>query len=172
MINVVCVKWGDKFNSSHTKRLQKMVSKYLTVPYTFTCLTDNPEDLDCNIIDISEYGLDGVWNKLILFKEGLFDGTCLYLDQDVVIQNNIDHLLSCLSNNLTLIKSFWKSDSKITDGNYNRPKDRFDMNYNSSVMLWKANSLSHIWKHFMSDPEWFMLNYMGIDRFLFMKNLN
>ena len=99
----------------------------------------------------------------------MFTGTCLYFDLDVVIQNNIDHIVDYLDENyLTKIKCYWKSEEKInTNIDFKDLKSSYDMTNNSSVMLWKADSLTHIWEYFMSNPEYYMLKYRGIDRFIY-----
>ena len=168
-INVISVKWGDKYNSSQVNRLYNQIQNNLTLPYKFYCLTDDPVGLDSRIIPVDIVDeLDGVWNKLVLFKNGLFAGTCLYFDIDVIIQHPIDSLLNDLSTNLTLIRCYWKEGGmRVTYGDHPRLKDRWDMSNNSSTMLWTADSQSHIWEHFQTDADYFMIKYRGIDRFLY-----
>ena len=50
---------------------------------------------------------------------------------------------------------------------HKREKDRWDMYANSSVLLWKSNNCVDIWNHFQKDPDYFMVQYKGIDRFIF-----
>ena len=167
MINVICVKWGDKYSHEDVNRLHTMVKRYLNTPFTFYCYTDNPTNIDANIIKIKSNYLETYWNKLAMFQNNFVpDGPCLYFDLDLVIQNPIDTLLDYLSDNLTMIKCHWKGNI-ITDGSSHREKDRWDMNVNSSVLLWKSNSLTQIWKHFYKNADYFMVQYKGIDRFLF-----
>lgn len=172
MINVICVKWGNKYGPEFVNRLYTMVNRNLTLDFEFYCYTDDPTDIrnEVNIINIPEENdLETWWNKLALFQEGMFKGTCLYFDVDVVIQNSIDHFINYLDKSyLTKIKCHWKNESKInpglSPGNY---KSSYDMTNNSSVMLWYANSLVNIWNYFMENPEYYMMKYTGIDRFLY-----
>ena len=173
-INVISVKWGDKYTSSQVNRLYNQIQNNLTLPHKFYCLTDDPVGLDSRItpVDIVDE-LDGVWNKLALFKSDLFAGTCLYFDIDVNIQHPIDVLLNDLSTNLTLIRCYWKEGGmRVTYGDHPRFKDRWDMSNNSSTMLWTANTQSHIWEHFKTDADYFMIKYRGIDRFLYHEGFN
>jgi hypothetical protein len=170
-INVVCVKWGDKYTSEHVNRLHYMVSKNLTIPFNFICFTDNSAGLNCKTVPIEHYDLEGVWNKLLLFKRGMLDGVCLYLDLDVIIQNNIDLLFNSLSNKLTLIKCYW-AEQKIHDTSSLDRRQRHMTNINSSVMLWHSDNVSNIWDHFWKDCDWYMINYLGIDRFLTHEQFN
>jgi len=172
MINVICVKWGNKFRPDFVNRLYTMVERNLTYDFRFYCYTDDSHGIreDVEIIDIpKDNELEIWWNKLALFQKGMFKGTCLFFDLDVVIQKNIDHLIGYLDSTcLTKVKSYWKDESKTKYHiDYDDLKSSYDMTNNSSVMLWKADSLCDIWNHFMRNPEYYMLKYRGIDRFIF-----
>lgn len=149
-----------------------MVNRNLSLDFRFYCYTEDPKGIrqEANIIEIpKDNELEVWWNKLALFQKGMFDGTCLFLDLDVVIQKNIDHLLNYLDLKcLTKVRSYWKNENKTTFSiNYDDLKSSYDMTNNSSVMLWKADSLCDIWNHFMINPEYYMLKYRGIDRFIY-----
>lgn len=152
MLNVICVKWGDKYSANHVNRLYRMVEKNLTIPFEFHCYTDDDTNIIpwINIIPIEEE-YERWWNKLYLFKKGLFTGPCLYLDLDVVIQKNIDSLLDHLTDKITLINCYWN------DGE------------NSSVMLWEDNS--QLYDIFSADPEYWMLKYRGIDSMIYYEKI-
>lgn len=172
MINVICVKWGDKFRPDFVNRLYTMVDRNLTLDFKFYCYTDDREGIrdQVNIIDIPEENdLEVWWNKLALFQKDMFEGTCLFFDLDVVIQNNIDHFVTYLDDTcLTKVKSYWKDESKTKYGiDFDDLKSSYDMTNNSSVMLWEGDTLAHIWEHFMENPEYHMLKYRGIDRFIY-----
>lgn len=167
MINVLCVKVGTKYSAEYVNRLHRMVSRYLSVPFTFYCYTDDPHEVDANIIPVESDYLETYWNKLAMFQENFVpEGTCLYFDLDTVIQNPINSLLDYLSDNLTMVNCYWKN-GKVTYGDHTKEKDRWDMYVNSSVLLWKSNQLTYIWDHFQKNPDYFMVQYKGIDRFLF-----
>lgn len=96
---ILCMKWGTKYGAEYVNRLYHMVCKNLTLPFTFVCLTDNPDGLDAAIkyYPIPELPLPGGlpergWKKLTTFTPSLYDlrGTALFLDIDIVIINNID----------------------------------------------------------------------------------
>jgi hypothetical protein len=42
----------------------------------------------------------------------------------------------------------------------------YDVHINSSVITWTAGEQNHIWEHFLSNKDYFMRKYKGIDRFL------
>lgn len=156
-MDVVCLKWGDKFNHEHVNRLYRMVCKNLDCDFNFICYTENSNDIDSNIIihPLPDYDLEKWWWKLTLFEHPAKNIT-LFLDLDVVIQNNITHLKNyCVENMLCLIKAYWKP-YKL---------EQFDTNLNSSVMIWKGD-YTNIWNKFKKDLDYYMLKYNGIDGYL------
>jgi len=170
MLNIICVKWGDKYSSEYVNRLFKMSYINISIPFNFYCYTDNSKGIidDVKIIKIKNNYLEGYWNKLSIFQKNFIKGeaTNLYFDLDTVIQNNLNPLLHNISDDLTLVRCYWKGDI-VTDGTSTIEKSRWDMYINSSIMLWKNNTHHNIWEHFDQDPEYYMLNYIGMDRFLF-----
>ena len=170
-INVICVKWGSKYGPEYVNRLYTMVDRNLDTPFTFYCYTDDATGLipEVNMINIpKDNDLEVWWNKLPLFKAGMFEGTCLYFDVDVVIQNNITPLLQYLDpTKLTKIKTYWKL-HKPSYRHYDpiKPLYSFDTTNNSSVMLWVAGTMEHIWDHFNENPDYYVIRYAGIDRFI------
>jgi hypothetical protein len=122
-------------------------------------MTDDPTGLNPNIKVIPcEPDLDGVWNKLALFKLNL--GKLLYLDLDVIIQQDLTPLYD--QDSFTLIRCYWKPLKMLYDGYLNNK----DHNINSSVMLLNNQDNIDIWNKFMEDPEYYMLTYPGIDHFI------
>ena len=127
-LKVVCVKWGAKFSAEYVNVLFAMVERHLTLPHRFLCLTEDPADLDpgIGILDLRP-GFEYCWNKLELFRPGVFgdDDRVLYFDLDVVIAADIDGLATV------------------------RPQDTFvglldwygfwNPHYNSSVMRFHGN---------------------------------
>ena len=103
MKNILCIKWGDKYDASYVNKLYRMVSRHITPPYRFVCLTDDTTGIEDGIetFPIPEFNRkkafkepkrDGGWKKLLTFSSPLYDleGTALFLDLDIVIVGNID----------------------------------------------------------------------------------
>ena len=152
-MNIITVKVGTKYNSNDVNEL------YSSIYNNFYCMTDDPEGLNPNIKVIPcEEGLDGVWNKLALFKLKL--GKLLYLDLDVTIQKDLTPLYD--KDSFTMVKCYWKPLKMLFDGWL----DNKDHNINSSVMVLHNNDNIDIWDKFMEDPEYYMLKYHGIDHFI------
>ena len=40
VVNVICMKWGTKFDAHDVNVLYSMIQRHLTLPYRFVCLTD------------------------------------------------------------------------------------------------------------------------------------
>lgn len=68
-----------------------MVSKNITIPHRFVCLTNT--NVPCESIPL-ERNWPGWWSKIELFRPGLFEGQVFYLDLDTVILKNIDNIVS------------------------------------------------------------------------------
>lgn len=134
MLTVVCIKVGTKYNADYVNKLQNMVSRHLTIPHDFICITDDHVDVNCKCI-LPELN-DGWWTKLTLFKKDPYgiEGKILFLDLDIVIRENID----CFAQ--------YQSDFIII-------KDWLMPMFNSSVFLLEAGTRSKVWESYIKDPE-------------------
>jgi len=162
---ISCVKWGDKFSHEHVNRLYKMVCKNFSEDFTFVCHTENPQgihpDIKIHPLDLS-LDLEVWWWKLTLFQT-VTDQVNIFFDLDVVIQHDITHLKDYAENDkLMMIKAYWKPWLEDAEAN---PKRQFDMNLNSSVLVWTGD-LTKIWEQFIDEPEYYLLKYKGIDSYL------
>ena len=98
-VNIICMKWGDKYGADFVNKLYAMVQRNITIPFQFVCFTENAEGIDPDVViyPLPSLGLPGDipergWLKLSTFKNPLEDltGIALFLDLDVVIVDNID----------------------------------------------------------------------------------
>jgi hypothetical protein len=98
LVNVICMKWGTKYGPEYVNRLHSMVSRHLSLPFRFVCLTDNSTGFNPGIesfplipLNIPN-GPERGWDKLTTFVNPLYDlkGQALFIDLDVVIVDNID----------------------------------------------------------------------------------
>jgi len=90
-MKVVCLNWNNYLGrgDEYVSKLRNMVARHLTIPYEFIVVTE--ADLPT--------GKEGWWNKLSLLRMYGDVGTVLYLDLDVVISGNIDHLITLARTN-------------------------------------------------------------------------
>ena len=151
-MNVICVKWGDKYGSDYVERLSRGVMRNLPIEHDFICMTDKPVR-GFNCIPLAS-DLPSWWSKLAIFKPGLFTGECLYLDLDVIITDSLLPLVALLYQSPGL----WVRD----DFSYSIHRQRPDLSaefklmlggegtVNSSVMLWREDAARAVWEEF--DP--------------------
>jgi len=98
-VNIICMKWGDKFSASYVNKLYAMVKRNITLPFRFVCFTENGTDIHPEVeiqplpeLDLPKNIPERGWRKLTVFAKdfGGLKGKTLFLDLDVVIVDNID----------------------------------------------------------------------------------
>lgn len=97
---VVCMKWGDKFDVGDVNRLYRMVRRHVSGELQMVCFTDRPEAIDPAVrclplprVPVVGDRLDRGWRKLGLFGPELaqiFTGDVLYLDLDIAVVQSLD----------------------------------------------------------------------------------
>jgi len=157
MLNVICVKWGDRYSSKYVNRLRYMVQRNLNVEHRFLCLTEDVSGIEPDIETISipkeSVNLELWWSKLFLFRPELLpEGRYLFFDLDIIIQKNIDDIANYEAPNLCCVSRSWEPNSGLLN--------------NSSCMLWETGMCDSIWDYFIAEPKLTMSMYTGIDNFL------
>lgn len=135
-----------------------MVERNLTLPYTFTCFTDNQKDIDKKITckPLPILPLQGWWYKLwFLSKEFPLDGTILFLDLDLIVFDNIDNLFTFNPDNFCSIRDFNRS--------LNIKWERI----NSSVFKYQSKKYSYVFDNFMIDSFQNVKKFHGDQDFMF-----
>lgn len=138
MINVICLKHGNKYSSEYVNKLYSMIQRHLSMPHRFVCFTDNPENINTNI-DIRLLPNDdmykGWWWKPYVFKQGHFEegDINLFIDLDMVIINNIDRLLTYMPNKFIGLRDVSRVFRRVPD------------KLGSAILRWPANEYSDIW---------------------------
>lgn len=133
MLNVVCVHVGDYCGrgAEYVANLFNGIAKHLPVPYKSWCVTDNPSGLLVDITAIeADPAVSGWWNKIALFRPGIFpEGEqVLYFDLDTVITGDLTDIAEHRGK-FAMLRDFY-----------------FKGNLNSGLMSWQAGSLDHIWR--------------------------
>jgi hypothetical protein len=142
MITIACVlREGGKvgYNATWVKKLHNSISRNLTIPFKFVCLSDCA--VPCERIPLYENG-PGYWAKMQLFRPGLFDGPVLFFDLDTVICNNIDDLVQRLLDQHNFI--MWRDD------HYNISS--------SAIMYWNGD-YSAIYNSYILKQPWYETHY-------------
>lgn len=135
MITVACVlRQGGKvgYDASWVKKLQNSVSRNLTLPHRFVCLSDC--EVDCERIALDNTGL-GFWAKLQLFRPGQFDTPVLYIDLDAVVCQNIDSIVDRVRDQSFVM---WLEPRR---------------NIHSSAIMWWQGDYSYLWDLYKSRSE-------------------
>lgn len=94
MITVACVYKtapNNGLSPEYVHRLEKNVRDHTTRPFKFVCLTDVPDQVDCETIQLTD-NLPRQLSKIELFKPH-FEGRVIYFDVDTIIVRNIDKLM-------------------------------------------------------------------------------
>ena len=154
---ILCLKHGTKYSSDYVNKLYNMVKRNCTLDYTFVCLTDDTTNINPNIITvpIPNY-LQGWWCKPYMFsKEIGLTGTILYLDLDLVIASNIDHLFSYEPNRWCTIRDFTRKQRPLWE------------KYNSSVVRFKTGQLTNVWDLFKNNNKEIERKYHGDQDWLY-----
>ena len=167
-MNVIFVKWGTKYSSEDVNTLYNNLKKYNN-KHTYYCYTDNSEGLDKHIDVIwipSSPRLKKWWNKLRMFaQEFPIEGKCMFFDIDTVIKNDPFKILDQIDfNKLTILNCHWKSDPI-----YDRLTN-YDVRIASGVITWTAGNHTDMWENFISNKDYFLRKYKGIDRYIVHEN--
>lgn len=150
---VVCLKWGNKYSADYVNKLYNMVQRNLTLDHEFVCFTENPKGLDERITVMPLDKLDGVkgwWFKPLFFNPELpLNGNLLFLDLDIIIFRNIDHLFTYKPGKFLIIRDF----NRQTLPNYKK--------FNSSVFRITTGQHSQVYENFIKDPKGIPRRYLG-----------
>lgn len=150
---VVCLKWGTKYSADYVNKLYNMVQRNLTLDHEFVCFTEDSRELDKSIrVEPLQHveGITGWWYKTMFFNPNFpLQGEILFLDLDLVIFRNIDHLFDYSPGKLCIIQDF------------NRHMLKGYKKFNSSVFRFTTGSHPHIYTQFMKEPKANSKRYLG-----------
>lgn len=97
-LTVVCFLWGDwclPHGEEYVQKLQRAVTKNLTLPFKFLCFTDRAEIKDVRTRPLNPPSWLGNLPKLYAFSPAAgLKGRVLVLDLDTVIVDNFDDIAS------------------------------------------------------------------------------
>jgi hypothetical protein len=156
--NIIFVKHGKKYDAEYVNRLRDKLMPYYPMAQ-YLCYTDDPIGVEIECIPCFEKPtLKYWWNKLAMFsKDFPVEGKCLYFDLDMDIEDDFTDFIKW--DGLTVLDAYWKT------GMYMAPH-AYDVQINSSIITWTAGEQDYVWDKFMSNKDYYMRKYAGIDRFL------
>lgn len=138
MITVLCVlRSGGVYNAEWVAKLQRGVSRNLTIPHQFVCLSDC--EVSCERIQL-EHDWPKWWSKLEMFSRRVISGPTLYLDLDTVIVGNIDWLAD-LPHEFAMLRNFSNPEAV------------------GSGVMWFRSVPHIVYDKFALDPEMYMGRY-------------
>lgn len=140
-VTVLCVKFGKGYGTEYVEKLRNMISRNMTIPYEFVCLTDDRTPIkDVRSIVQPNAGYNKQWwHKIHMFDPSLpLQGRILYFDLDVVVFNNIDKLIKNVDDRFYGTRDF------------NRAFHKTWHQINSSVMSWVHGLENNIYNDFIN----------------------
>jgi len=150
-LNVVCVfkdqrndhKPWVSYSEEDVDRLYNGIKRNIDINFNFYCISNRKTKYNTIPLIIDS---NGYWNKIEIFRPGLFDGPVLYLDLDVVICKNITEVITSLDQQL-----------------FYMVQEPYRNIHNSSVMCWNGD-YSHMWNMYQRDPDKIQKEYDDINR--------
>ena len=147
----VCVCTGNKYPPSYVNTLYNMVERNST-DVKFHVITDSIKPgFNENIKQIVVTPLyKSWWNKVHMFRNDIgLEGTVIFMDLDVVILKNIDHLWE------------FEGDAFVIIQDFNRCRIKDYHVRNSSVMKFHAGNEVDMWDKFKDNPGKIQSSYQG-----------
>lgn len=132
LLNIVAVQTGNycRYGAKYVSELFNGIWDHLAcvADCKLWCLTDDPLTLPFDVKAIEpEPGLQGWWNKLSLFKPGLFKGQVLYFDLDTMIVGDISGFANYQGDFAALRDPYFHAQTC------------------SAIMAWEAGVMDHVY---------------------------
>ena len=139
--------YGNRYSRDDIARLS------MNKEYNYLIYTDNPSEYS----DYETVHIDpdlGTFNKILMLQENR--GPCLYLDLDIILQNNnLDYYFEAGYSKPAICKTYWKPEgfeAEFGGGDFN-----------SSVMSWNGDNAMPIYEHFVRDSDYWIVKYKEQD---------
>jgi len=148
---ILCLKHGSKYTPDYVNNLYSMCKRHSSVEWDFVCLTENSKGIipEVKTLPLPEH-LVGWWCKPYIYSNTLpIEGTILYMDLDVVIASNFDHLWTFAPHSWCAIRDFTRAMQPQWE------------KYNSSVVRFEKGQLHKTWQDFIRDPQAVITSHFG-----------
>ena len=183
--NIVCMKWGDKYDDSYVEKLKEQCEENCSVDFNFWCFTDKPEkEYHIQIPNsLDEFydetrGFFWAYRKCHMFRNGQIPGDnrwfpdnskFLFLDLDVIVHQDLKYFFDLLPNRIRILPEDkprivrgWWNDISTVKRNYAKYKST---PINSSVILWKKGQMIPVWEHVRENAELIFFTYPSLDNY-------
>ena len=156
-VNVVCLKWGDRYGAFYVNRLYDGVRRNLSRPFRFVCFTDEPEGLVPGVevcpVPPRPEGLPEkrkwptVYTKLSLFKDGCggLSGPTLFLDIDQIIVGPLERFFDYRPGEFCIIHNWIEF--------YKRIFRKAPQIGNSSCFRFEAGASNAVYEFFLREKD-------------------
>ena len=177
--NIVCMKWGDKYDDSYVEKLKEQCEANCSVPFNFWCFTEKPEkDYHiklwnpgpiCHLYD-HDRGYFWAYRKCYMFRSHQLEGDdsyfptnskILFLDLDVIIHQDLKYFFDLPNDKPWIVRGWW-NDPIIVRKNYARYKSTV---INSSIILWTKGQMIPVWEHVRENAEILFFTYPSLDNY-------
>jgi hypothetical protein len=160
---IICINWGTKYGAPFVNLLYAMVARNITPPFTFTCFTDNRDDLHPGILcedlpplDVEKMPVNtkGIWPKARLWgpRLGKLRGPVLFLDLDLVIVGSLDFFFE-----------IGDADDVVMARNQSTPFEKLGQ---TSLFRFPVGKLVSLQEKFRADPQGAADRYRFEQRFV------
>lgn len=93
-VSFVCVKYGTKYGADYVNKLYQGVKDNCSLPFTFSCFTEDATGLDRNVlVKPLKNKWQGWWSKVHIFDPAAFEDPqtrVFYIDLDMIIAGSLD----------------------------------------------------------------------------------
>ncbi len=171
MKNILCVKWGDKYDA-YVEKLKKQIEDNCSFDFNFYCLTDNPQnDYDIQLPTTwdpyynPETNYFWAYRKCYMFNENLFPQIkgkeFLFFDLDVLFHKSIDEFFKLNMDKPWIVRGWW-NDADNCKKNFGKIKST---PLNSSIIRWNRGQLKPLYDHIEKHYEYIFFTYSTIDNY-------
>jgi hypothetical protein len=154
-VNLVCMRWGDRYSVDFVHILRASVERHLRRPFRFICITEQPAVVDaaietCPIPDnpgLMDYWWPNVFLKLVITRDGFagLSGPTLFMDLDIVIMDSLDPFFDYHPGENCIIHNWVERRKQIL-------RRRPDVG-NSSLFRFDAGRSQYIYETFLREIE-------------------
>lgn len=170
--NIFSLKWGTKYGPEYVNKLYAGLKRYITIPFTYTCVTDDPTGLDPDIkivdyatFDPFDYPKDRIFTreKLVMFDK-FTEGRCAWIDLDALIHKDITFLFEQDLKRPKFIWNYWNNYEERSLQTYGKGTA---CHVNSSFVMWHGDNGKYLYNLLKDNEERAFFTYKSLDKFLF-----
>lgn len=139
MITIATVlRTGKFYNSAWVDKMKRSLDRHVKIPFNFLPLSDGTHNFPVHTFIQNN---PGYWNKLELFRPGLYNNPTLFIDADNVIIGDLSPLIEAVQGHKFLMYK-----SRVVPHRHPNPTP------SSCVMYWEGD-MSYMWNIWNSKPS-------------------